>query len=98
MQPQPQSPVDFCSFKQSCLFVCGNTNLNIKPNSRPTDQASHGYREQSNKGKIVFRPTYLNLLTFSCTGKIGKGLKNTAVGVKMGCLPRENDLSQCCMQ
>lgn len=31
----------FYVFKQSCLFVCGNAELNIKPESRPAYQASN---------------------------------------------------------
>lgn len=50
------------SFKQSCLFVCGNAEQNIKPDGLLIKQVVLCSVEQSNRGKIAFRQMYLNLL------------------------------------
>lgn len=49
----------FYVFKQSCLFVCGNAELNIRPDSRPAYQASNSVqlsrakRERLRSGRSI---------------------------------------------
>lgn len=93
VQPRPQSGLTALTlfnhqqvpygFKQSCLFVCGNAELNIKLDSRPAHQARgvlFGSAEQLRERLYSGRSISTSFM-YSNTVKIGTGLGVVCVSV-----------------